>query len=116
VLPLSLIGPASFAGCFLDVSFAFHRRRPPLVDIACHQAGVQVLTLLFTHAPVPLKDKMIAVVRRHSVRLDLLTGFFSLLCFTLTDIRPFYLPCPSRRVLHLSLFSLCAGLAGDAQE
>jgi hypothetical protein len=35
-----------------------------LIDIACHQAGAQVLTLLFTSAPNSIRDLMIQTVVR----------------------------------------------------
>ncbi|PLW47666.1 hypothetical protein PCASD_04130 [Puccinia coronata f. sp. avenae] len=43
--------------------------RPALIDIACHQAGAQVLTLLFTSAPNSIRDLMIQTVRRNGVTM-----------------------------------------------
>ncbi|POW13447.1 hypothetical protein PSHT_07689 [Puccinia striiformis] len=43
--------------------------RPALIDIACHQAGAQVLTLLFTSAPIAIRDLMIQTVRRNGVTM-----------------------------------------------
>lgn len=43
--------------------------RPALIDIACHQAGAQVLTLLFTSAPHSIRDLMIQTVRRNGVTM-----------------------------------------------
>ncbi|KAG0151485.1 hypothetical protein CROQUDRAFT_103736 [Cronartium quercuum f. sp. fusiforme G11] len=43
--------------------------RPALIEIACHQAGAQVLTLLFTSAPNPIRELMIQTVRRNGVTM-----------------------------------------------
>ncbi|CAH7682176.1 armadillo-type protein, partial [Phakopsora pachyrhizi] len=43
--------------------------RPALIDIACHQAGAQVLTLLFTSAPNSIRELMIQTVRRNGVTM-----------------------------------------------
>lgn len=44
-------------------------RRDRIVDVACHTAGAQVLTLLFTSVDHKLKMPMIQCVRRHGVTL-----------------------------------------------
>jgi hypothetical protein len=38
-----------------------------LIDIACHQAGAQVLTLLFTSAPNSIRDLMIQTVVKTNI-------------------------------------------------
>lgn len=52
---------------YIDWSIGFSRtdrseHTYSLIDIACHQAGAQVLTLLFTSAPNPIRELMIQTV------------------------------------------------------